>query len=246
MTNRSARDGIKTTVIATAVMVALSAGAETLHAPRARFDAVCYTPAPGRLAEVLERQEEIAFLRQVAEKRAGRDWMRTGKRAKAKADAMHEAMCRDMMVVAWTDRAFNLVTTVGKNDLLDKYLGGSAYTAAWYCGLIALTSYSAIAAADTMASHAGWLEAGGTNAPAYTGNRPALTFGAAAAGVKSTSSASSFTFTSAGTIKGMFANSVTTKDGTTGVLYNGVLFTGGDRLVGIGDVVNVSVSYTAT
>jgi hypothetical protein len=38
---------------------------------------------------------------------------------------------------------------------------------------------------------------------------------------------------------------VTTKDGTTGILYNAVNFTGGDRIVAASDVVNVSVTYTA-
>ena len=96
-----------------------------------------------------------------------------------------------------------------------------------------------------MASHAGWTEAGGTNAPTYSGNRPALAFAAASAGSKATSTASSFTFSGSGTIKGMFATTVATKDGTTGVLYNAVNFTGGDRAVVMLDVVNVSVTYSA-
>ena len=49
----------------------------------------------------------------------------------------------------WRDTSYNLVTTPGKNDLLDKYLGGIAYTAAWYCGLISSVGFTAIAAADT-------------------------------------------------------------------------------------------------
>ena len=146
----------------------------------------------------------------------------------------------------WTDVSYNLVTTGGKNDLLDKYLAGSAYTAAWFCGLVSSVTYTAIAAADTMASHTGWTEAGATNAPTYSaGTRVALTFAAAAGASKATSAASSFTFNGAGTIKGMFASSVSTKDGTTGILYNAVLFSGGDRIVASGDVVNVSVTYSA-
>jgi hypothetical protein len=145
----------------------------------------------------------------------------------------------------WREVADNLVTTAGKNDLLDKYLAGSSYTAAWFCGLISSVSYSAIAAGDTMSSHAGWTEAGATNAPNYSGNRPALAFASASGGSKSTSSPSSFTFSNSGTIKGMFASSVSTKDGTTGVLYNAVLFSGGDRAVVNTDVVNVSVTYSA-
>lgn len=154
--------------------------------------------------------------------------------------------CRDAAGnLLWSDVSNNLVTTAGKNDLLDKYLSGSAYTAAWFCGLISSVSFTAVAAGDTMASHAGWTEAGGTNAPAYTGNRPALAFAAASGASKATSSASSFTFTSSGTVKGMFACSVTTKDGTTGVLYNAVLFSGGDQPVAATNVVTVSVTYSA-
>ncbi|MFM2400275.1 MAG: hypothetical protein RL341_2432 [Pseudomonadota bacterium] len=160
--------------------------------------------------------------------------------------ARFDVECRDAAGnLKWSTVAYNLVTTVGKNDLLDKYLSGSAYTAAWFCGLISSVGYTAIAAGDTMASHAGWTEAGGTNAPTYTGNRPALAFAAASGGSKATSSASSFTFTGAGTIKGMFGTSVTTKDGTAGILYNAVLFSGGDRVVANADVVNVNVTYTA-
>lgn len=160
--------------------------------------------------------------------------------------ARFDVICYDKDgVEKWRDVSHNLVTTGGKNDLLDKYLAGSAYTAAWFCGLISSVTFTAIAAADTMASHAGWTEAGGTNAPIYTGNRPALAFAAASGASKATSAASSFTFGGVGTIKGMFASSVTTKDGITGVLYNAVLFGGGDRVVANLDVVNVSVTYTA-
>ena len=54
----------------------------------------------------------------------------------------------------------NTVCTAGKNAALDAYLAGSSYTVTGpYMGLISSASYSAIAAADTMSSHAGWLEA---------------------------------------------------------------------------------------
>src|SRR4029077_20490953 len=72
----------------------------------------------------------------------------------------------------WRDTIDNVVQTVGKNLALDTFLAGSAYTVTGpFMGLISSTSYTAVAAGDTMASHSGWLEAGSANAPTYTGNR---------------------------------------------------------------------------
>lgn len=227
----SAISAVAAAVSAACTPVGLANASESMHAPRATYDATCLTPKEGLLNQVLATQARIAELRA-----AGQD---------ALANDLFAWMCGSLMEEKWREVNKNLVVTVGKNDLLDKYFSGSGYTAAWFCGLISSVSYSAIAAGDTMASHAGWTEAGGTNAPTYTGNRPALAFSAASAGSKATSSASSFTFTGAGTIKGMFGTTVTTKDGTTGILYNAVLFTGGDRVVASADVVNVSVTYTA-
>src|SRR5580765_6775610 len=80
----------------------------------------------------------------------------------------------------WREIIDNVVQTVGKNLALDTFLAGSAYTVTGpYMGLISSTSYSAVAAGDTMASHAGWLEAGGANAPTYTGNRKTAVWSAA-------------------------------------------------------------------
>lgn len=145
------------------------------------------------------------------------------------------------------DRDFkNTVTTAGKNYLLDTFFAGSAYTAAWYAGLISSVSYSAISAADTIASHAGWTEAGTTNAPDFTGTRPAITFAAASAGVKASSSIPTVTFTSAGTVKGLFTVSQSTVMGTTGTMYSAGLFTSGDAVVGNGYVMTLTFSATQT
>ncbi|MGB1639443.1 MAG: hypothetical protein ACPHCV_00665, partial [Pseudohongiellaceae bacterium] len=35
----------------------------------------------------------------------------------------------------WREERDNLIVDVGLNDLLDKYLKGSSYTAAWYVGI---------------------------------------------------------------------------------------------------------------
>ena len=141
----------------------------------------------------------------------------------------------------------NTVMTAGKNVILDQALAGSSYTVTGpYMGLISSTSYSAISAADTMSSHAGWLEAGNANAPTYTGNRKTCAWSSASSGSKALSSALSFAITGTGTIKGcflvFFTSASATVDNTSGTLLSAGLFSGGDRAVINGDTVNVSYS----
>jgi hypothetical protein len=147
----------------------------------------------------------------------------------------------------WRDTIENVVATVGKNLALDTFLAGSAYTVTGpYMGLISSTSYSAVAAGDTMASHAGWLEAGGTNAPTYTGNRKTAVWSAAASGAKALSAALSFAITGTGTVKGAFlcygSGAVNTKDNTAGTLWSAGTFSTGDKAVVNGDTLNVNYS----
>lgn len=144
----------------------------------------------------------------------------------------------------WRDVIENLITTAGKNDFLDKYLKGAAYTQTIRMGLKGAGSANA---ADTQASHAGWLEQGLANAPTYTGNRKDVVMGAAAAGV-STSPTQAFAITSSGTVAGCFINNggSATKDDTSGTLFSAGDFTGGNKAVSNGDTLNCVYSLTLT
>lgn len=149
----------------------------------------------------------------------------------------------------WADTAENTVVTVGKNLILDQALAGSAYTVTGpFLGMISSASYSAISAADTMSSHAGWLEAGSANAPTFSNNRGTAAWSAASAGSKALSSALAFNITGTGTLKGAFlaagAGATNVVGATTGTLISAGLFTGGDRAVINGDTVNVSYSMS--
>src|SRR5262245_41305051 len=147
----------------------------------------------------------------------------------------------------WRELIDNIVQTVGKNLALDTFLAGSAYTVTGpYMSLISSVSYSAVAAGDTMASHAGWLEAGGTNAPTYSGNRKTAVWAAATSGSKALTAALSFAITSSGTIKGAFicygSGASATKDNTGGTLWSAGTFSTGDKSVVNGDTLNVNYS----
>lgn len=138
----------------------------------------------------------------------------------------------------WRDTIKNLVTDAGANDNLDKYLAGSGYTAAWYLGLV--NSSPSFNAADTMASHAGWTE----NTNYSNSTRVAPSFGSASSRSKAASAAAFNINSNAQTIAGCFLTTVSTKGGTTGILYSCGSFSGGNKTVDNGDVLNVT--YTAT
>ena len=143
----------------------------------------------------------------------------------------------------WEDKAHNLVVNQGLKDMNDKYFSGAAYTAAWYLGLVTGPgSGTTFAAGDTLASHAGWTEF--TN---YSGNRGAVTFGAATTAdpsVITNPAPVQFTITGAGgTVAGAFLSSVAT--GTSGILFSESDFQSpGDRAVVAGDVLNVTYQFS--
>jgi len=156
----------------------------------------------------------------------------------------------------WEEHIDNLVMAVGKQLMLDTILGGSAFTATVVMGLVSGASTPTYAAADTQASHAGWLESGSANAPTYSGTRKTPTFSAATSSgttpsnvtTKTTSAAVTFTFTGSGTVAGCFININGTSaiDNTTGTLYSAGSFTGGNKTVANTDQLNVTYSTTAT
>jgi hypothetical protein len=142
----------------------------------------------------------------------------------------------------WVDIAPNLVVNTGLQDMNTKFFSGSAYTAAWYVGLVNNTSASTtFSGGDTLASHAGWAEN-----TSYSGNRKAATFGTATladpSNINNSSSTASFTMNANATIAGAFLTNVAT--GATGLLFSESDFQSpGDRTVVSGDVLLVTYSF---
>ena len=149
--------------------------------------------------------------------------------------------------VLWVAEIDNVVTTQGKNLALDTYLAGAAYTVTGpYMGLISSTSFTAVSAADTMASHAGWLEAGSANAPTYTAPRGTCVWAVAASGTKALASPLTFAITGSGSVIGAFitfgTGAVNTIGSTAGSLYSAGAFANGTQTVSNGNLLNVQYS----
>ncbi len=151
--------------------------------------------------------------------------------------------CRDKDGnVKWAEDIMNTVMTAGVTDLVDKYFKGSAYTAAWYAGLIDNSSFTGITATNTMASHSGWLES-----TAYSSaNRPTVSFGTAASGsIANSASPASFDINATATINGAFVANNNTKGGSAGTLYSAGSFAS-TRSVSSGDTLNVTITLSAS
>jgi hypothetical protein len=154
-------------------------------------------------------------------------------------------------VEKWSDTFENLTTNVGRKNLMDSYFantGGGAIV----MGLGGANGSGTFtpAYADTQASHAGWFEVGGANAPTYSGTRKTPSFSAATTAnpsVLSTSAAVVFSMTSSGTVYGAFINvgGSTAIDNTTGTLFSIGAFTAGSKTVTSGDTINVQYTLSA-
>jgi hypothetical protein len=142
----------------------------------------------------------------------------------------------------WEEPFHNLVVNQGLQDLNTKYFKGSAYTAAWYLGLVTGPgSGTTFAASDTLASKA-WTE--DTN---YSGSRKAVSFGTATTAdpsvIDNSASPAVFNINNTTTVAGAFLASVAS--GTSGILFSAGDFTGGDKIVANGDTLNVTYTFSA-
>lgn len=144
----------------------------------------------------------------------------------------------------WDDTFKNLVTDVGRAKYLDATLKTGLTTPAWYVLLVNNASFSAYANGDTMASHAGWLEAdfqSNATRPAWT---PGSITGTTTASVDNVASKAIFTIDASGTILGCGLVDNSTLAGSTGTLLGVGTFSGGSRAVQSGDELRVSITAT--
>lgn len=170
----------------------------------------------------------------------------------------YSAQCFDAAGnLKWEEDFNNLVTTEGKNYLLDNLLiAGSAGTGAlgnvnMFFRLGLITSGTPVIG-DTYATHAGFAELGS----GVAATRGSPQFSASAAGVKSTSAAVAFSIVGTGTVTGAFIAVLNAAAvGNLGVVAdtataNAKLFSAGlfgaSKSVSSGDTLNVTYSTTLT
>lgn len=167
-------------------------------------------------------------------------------------EGVYVATCYDANgTEKWSDTIENLTTNVGRKNLMDSYFGNTG-GGAIVMGLGGANGSATFtpAYADTQASHAGWFEVGGANAPTYSGTRKTPSFSAATTAnpsVLATSAAVVFSMTSSGTVYGAFINvgGSTAIDNTTGTLFSIGAFTAGSKTVTSGDTINVTYTLSA-
>lgn len=170
---------------------------------------------------------------------------KTGFSTAAKGGGVYHVQCLDKDGnLKWEDSMPNLVVNEGLQEMNTEFFKGSTYTAAFYLGLVTGPgSSTTYAAADTLASHAGWTEF--TN---YSGSRKAVTFGTATTAdpsvISNSASPSSFTISGGGgVVAGAFL--CTVASGTSGVLFSEADFQSpGDRTVVAGDTLNVTYTFS--
>jgi hypothetical protein len=170
---------------------------------------------------------------------------KTGFSASAKGGGVYHVQCLDKDGnLKWEDSMHNLVVNEGLQNMNTQYFKGSTYTAAFFLGLVTGPgSGTTYAAADTLASHAGW-----TEFTDYSGSRKSVTFGTATTAdpsvISNSASPSSFTISGAGgVVAGAFL--CTVASGTSGVLFSEADFQSpGDRTVVSGDTLNVTYTFS--
>lgn len=141
--------------------------------------------------------------------------------------------------VKWEEKIdHNLIVDQGINHLLNVVFHGETPVSPWYLGL---KGVGTVAATDTLASHAGWVEN-----TAYTGNRKEFVEAESTEeSITNSANKAVFVFTSDDqVIDGGFLASV--DNGTAGILFSAVQFTKGPKSdIDIGDTLEVTYTITA-
>ena len=159
--------------------------------------------------------------------------------------------CRRKGAVVWIVEKPNLIMNEGLDEILNKFYGGTNYTAALKIGLVNNTGFSSFTSVDTALQ----ISTDGSKTNAWRefidykeSVRQDFVAGASSGqSLDNTLSPASFEINMAGVIQGAFMVATDdVKGGTTGVLMSGVSFDNGDQNVQVDDVLGVDMVATAS
>lgn len=117
--------------------------------------------------------------------------------------------------LAWEQRFKNGATLEGLTHILATQFHGGAQITTWRLAPINNAGFVGLDRSDTMAAHAGWTEWTSYDEAA----RQDWVEGDPAGGIIATQTVATFTISAAGTLRGAFLTSSSTKGGTSGVLW---------------------------
>jgi len=172
-------------------------------------------------------------------------------------NVLHTWLERDGEVI-WENYHFNGITTEGKNKLLGSGFNGETQITTWFCGLINLSGFTALADGDTYddidQAGNGWDSfqsyTDGNNADNTT-TRPDWQPDSPSAGSITNTTVMVFNITGSGTVKGLFVVGGGAAPQTKGnhapgsTLWATSLFTGGDVVVANADTLKSTYTVNA-
>jgi len=217
---------------------------------RGLFDVRCLAPFADReqvlwalrkegLPDPLKELPTVAAMLEVKQERVPVAWVKKCLRLDRFDPAKFEVL-QSLISEKWRAVAENLVVNVGLQHILDAVFSGATQVDPWYV-MLASASPSP-AAADTMASHAGWTE--------FTDYDEATRqiWVEVRSGQSMDNSASKAAFTisqDSSSIGGAALTSDNTKTGTSGTLMCCAAFTGGNKAADDDDTLEVQYAFSA-
>lgn len=159
------------------------------------------------------------------------------------AVAYRYGMHRDPNGIIWREHFKNTIVDVGLDDILGVYFRSATQTATgnWFMGMT--NADPVFAPGDTMANHPGWTD---FTAVSET-NRPP--WGQDPVSGQSITNSTPVTYScnaNGQTAGGLFIVNENTIAGTTGTLFNGGAFTGGNRALNDGETIDLTCTINAS
>ncbi len=139
----------------------------------------------------------------------------------------------------WTADNHNIIVNQGLQDNIDVYLLNATQSSTWY--VVAASGSPTFAAADTPASHSGWTENQDYDEAVrqtWTGVRTGQT-------VTNSASPAVINITTGSTFGGAALFNNSTKGGTTGTMFSGVVASEGNQVLGASGSLSMVYSITA-